>query len=275
MIHERSQRRDGPFIKVNCAALPETLLESELFGIEEKTATGVGFRKGKFELADDGTIFLDEIGDMNLSVQAKVLRAIEEKEFERVGGQKPVKVDVRIISATNMDLQKKIEEGSFRKDLYFRLNPIVVAIPPLRERKQDIPFLVDYFVSRFSKENNKPPLKLTKRIVEALRDYSWPGNVRELQHLIESATLLSEEGDFPEKLLPREVSKSKTLVNLDRYGKLQEVLDWVEKKKIMHTLEKNGWNQSKTAQELGISEPKLRRRMKKLKIKRTMKICSS
>lgn len=151
LIHERSQRKDSPFIKVNCAALPETLLESELFGIEEKTATGVGSRKGKFELANGGTLFLDEIGDMSLSVQAKVLRAIEEKEFERVGGQRPIKVDVRIISATNMDLHKKIEEGSFRKDLYFRLNPIVMTIPPLRERKEDIPFLIDYFVKNFSR----------------------------------------------------------------------------------------------------------------------------
>ena len=275
LIHARSQRRDGTFIKVNCAALPETLLESELFGIEEKTATGVGFRKGKFELADGGTIFLDEIGDMNLSVQAKVLRVIQEKQFERVGGRKTIKVDVRVISATNMDLHKKIEEGSFRKDLYFRLNPIVITIPPLRERKEDIPFLIDYFLRKFSEDNNKPPISLSKRIIGALKDYSWPGNVRELEHLIESAILLSEEGTFPDKLLPREIWKTKTIINLDRYGKLQEVLNWVEKKKILHTLDKNGWNQSKAAEELGVSEPTLRRRMKKYNIKRTVRIRSS
>jgi Nif-specific regulatory protein len=275
LIHARSQRKDGPFIKVNCAALPETLLESELFGIEEKTATGVGFRKGKFELADGGTIFLDEIGDMNLSVQAKVLRAIEEKEFERVGGQRPIKVDVRVISATNMDLHKKIEEGSFRKDLYFRLNPIVITIPSLRERKEDIPFLIEYFLRKLSEDNNKPPIRLTNRIIVALKDYSWPGNVRELEHLIESAILLSEEGTFPEKLLPQEILKTRSMVSLDRYGKLEEVLNWVEKKKILHALEKNGWNQSKAAEELGISEPTLRRRLKKYKIKKTAKIKSS
>ncbi|MCJ7578870.1 MAG: sigma 54-interacting transcriptional regulator [candidate division Zixibacteria bacterium] len=275
LIHARSQRKDGPFIKVNCAALPETLLESELFGIEEKTATGVGFRKGKFELADGGTIFLDEIGDMNLSVQAKVLRAIEEKEFERVGGQRPIKVDVRVISATNMDLHKKIEEGSFRKDLYFRLNPIVITIPSLRERKEDIPFLIEYFLRKFSEDNNKPPIRLTKRIIDALKDYSWPGNVRELEHLIESAILLSEDGTLPEKLLPQEILKTRTIVNLDRYGKLEEVLNWVEKKKILHVLDKNGWNQSKSAEELGISEPTLRRRLKRYKIKKTAKIKSS
>jgi Nif-specific regulatory protein len=275
LIHRRSQRKDNPFIKVNCAALPETLLESELFGIEEKAATGVGFRKGKFELADGGTIFLDEIGDMSLSVQAKVLRVLQEKEFERVGGQRSIKIDVRVISATNMDLHKKIQEGLFRKDLYFRLNPIVIAIPPLRERKEDIPPLFDYFLKKFSRENNKPAIRLTKKIIVALQEYSWPGNVRELEHMIESAIVLSEDGAFPPKLLPQEVRKTESMINLDRYGKLQEVLDWIEKKKIAYTLEKNRWNQSKAAEGLGISEPTLRRRMKKYKIKRTVRIHSS
>jgi len=275
LIHDRSQRRDAPFIKVNCAALPETLLESELFGIQEKTATGVGFRKGKFELADGGTIFLDEVGDMSLSVQAKVLRAIEEKEFERVGGQRAIKVDVRIISATNMDLDKKINEASFRKDLYFRLNTIIITIPPLRERKEDIPSLIDYFSRKLCKEHEKPPLRLGKKIVDVLKEHSWPGNVRELEHLIERAILLSDDGAFPEKLLPEGVQKVKTMVNLDRYGKLKEVLSLVEKRKILHALEKNGWNQSRAADDLGISEPTLRRRMKKYKITRTATIRSS
>ena len=272
LIHTRSQRRDGPFIRVNCAALPESILESELFGIEEKTATGVGFRKGKFELADGGTIFLDEIGDMSLSVQAKVLRVLQEKEFERVGGQKPIKVDIRIISATNMDLQEKIKEGTFRKDLYFRLNPIVIAIPPLRERKDDIPHLVHYFLNKFSKETNKPEIKITKKTMTALQNYSWPGNVRELEHLIESAMLLSENGKFPEELLPDEVQKGKELVNLDKYGKLQEVLDWVEKKKITQALQRNKWNQVRAAEELGLNETSLRRRIKKHKIRKAARI---
>lgn len=275
LIHTRSPRNNGTFVKVNCAALPETLLESELFGIEDKTATGVGFRKGKFELADAGTIFLDEIGDMSLSVQAKVLRVMQEKEFERVGGQKSIKVDIRLISATNMDLEKKIESGLFRTDLYFRLNPIVINIPPLRERKEDIPLLIDYFLKKHSEDNRKPVIRISKRIIEQLKDYSWPGNVRELEHLIESAILLSEDGSFPEKLLSKEVNKDKSMINLDRYGKLKEVLTWVEKKKILHTLEKNGWNQTKTAIELGITEPTLRRRMKIYKIKRALRISSS
>jgi Nif-specific regulatory protein len=275
LTHARSQRNEGPFVRVNCAALPETLLESELFGIEEKTATGVGFRKGKFELADGGTIFLDEIGDMSLSVQAKVLRVLQEKEFERVGGQKSIKLDIRIISATNMDLQKKVGEGTFRRDLYFRLNPIVIALPPLRERKEDIPYLVRYFAERFSKENNKPEIRLTKRISSALQEYSWPGNVRELEHVIERATLLSRNGEFPKELLPEEAEAGKQVVNLDRYGKLQEVLDWVEKRKIIQALERNRWNQVRAAEELGLNETTLRRRIKRHKIKRIARISPS
>jgi Nif-specific regulatory protein len=272
LIHTRSQRRDGPFIRVNCAALPETLLESELFGIEEKTATGVGFRKGKFELADGGTIFLDEIGDMSLSVQAKVLRVLQEKEFERVGGQSPIKVDIRIISATNMDLQKQIEETKFRKDLYFRLNPIVITVPPLRERKDDLASLVRYFSKKFSEENSKPEVKVTRKIMSAFQNYRWPGNVRELEHLIESATLLSDHGGFPLELLPEEIQNEAELVSLGKYGKLQDVLDWVEKKKIIQVLEKNRWNQLRAANELGLNETTLRRRMKKYKIKKVVRI---
>jgi Nif-specific regulatory protein len=272
LVHSSSPRSNGPFVRVNCAALPETLLESELFGIEEKAATGVGFRKGKFELADGGTILLDEIGDMSLSVQAKVLRVLQEKEFERVGGQKSIKLDIRIISATNMDLQKKVGEGTFRRDLYFRLNPIVIALPPLRERKEDIPYLVRYFAERFSKDNNKPEIRLTKRISNALQEYSWPGNVRELEHVIERATLLSKNGEFPKELLPEEADAGKQVVNLDRHGKLQEVLDWVEKRKIIQALERNKWNQVRAAEELGLNETTLRRRIKKHKIKKTARI---
>jgi len=272
LIHSSSPRREGPFIRINCAALPEGLLESELFGIEEKTATGVGFRKGKFELAEGGTILLDEIGDMTLSVQAKVLRVLQEKEFERVGGQKSIKLDIRIISATNMDLQKKVGDGTFRRDLYFRLNPIVITLPPLRERKEDIPYLARHFAEKFSEENNKPEIRLTKRTIRALEEYSWPGNVRELEHVIEIATLFSKNGEFPKELLPEEVDAGKQLVNLDRYGKLQEVLDWVEKRKIIQALEKNNWNQVRAAEELGLNETTLRRRIKKHKIKRIPRI---
>ncbi len=275
LIHERSQKGEGPFVRVNCAALPESILESELFGIEEKAATGVGFRKGKFELAHGGTIFLDEIGDMSLSVQAKVLRVLQEKEFERVGGQRPIKVDIRIISATNMDLQKKVENGTFRLDLFYRLNPIVINIPPLRERKDDIPSLVQYFVKKYAEENGKPEIKVTKKILTAVQNYSWPGNVRELEHLIERATLLSENGEFPQELLPQEAQVERALINLDRYGKLQEVLDWVEKRWIAQALERNRWNQVRAAQELGLNETTLRRRIKKHRIRKPGKFKSS
>jgi Nif-specific regulatory protein len=271
LIHARSPRKDKPFIKVNCAALVESLLESELFGIEEKTATGVGFRKGKFELADGGTIFLDEIGDMSLTVQAKVLRVMQEREFERVGGHKTISVDIRVISATNMDLEKKMEERLFRKDLYFRLNPIVINVPPLRDRKADIPLLIEYYLGKLSREYKKPPVIISQRILDFLTTYNWPGNVRELQQKLESAMLLSEDGSFPEKLLPKEVLKTKAIVSLDRYGTLKDILEFVEKKKIQHTLVKCGWNQTKAAKVLGITESTLRRRIKYYKIKKTIR----
>jgi len=272
LIHERSPRRDGPFIRVNCAALAETMLEGELFGVEEKAATGVGFRKGKFELADGGTILLDEVGDMSLSLQAKVLRVLQEKEFERVGGQKSIKVDIRIISATNQDLQKKVQDGTFRMDLFYRLNPIVIAIPPLRERKEDIPLLVQHFVKRYAQENGRPEVKVTKKIMSAMLTHSWEGsNVRELQHFIEKATLLSEKGEFPSHLL-RDLSVIQESADMDGPGKLQKLLDWVEKNRIIQTLERNGWNQVKAAEELGLNETTLRRRIKKHKIRRPPRI---
>jgi transcriptional regulator with PAS, ATPase and Fis domain len=199
---------------------------------------------------------------------------MQEREFERVGGHKTIPVDIRVISATNMDLEKKMEERLFRKDLYFRLNPIVINVPPLRERKEDIPLLIEYYMEKLSRECKKPPIKISKRSVDLFTDYSWPGNVRELQQMIESAILLSEDGSFPEKLLPKEALKTKSMVSLDRYGTLKDILDWVEKKKITHTLDKCGWNQTKAAKELGITEPTLRRRMKQYKIKKSLKISS-
>lgn len=272
LIHERSQRKDGPFIRVNCAALAESILESELFGIEEKAATGVAFRKGKFELADGGTIFLDEIGDMSLSVQAKVLRVLQEKEFERVGGQRSIKVDIRIVSATNQDLQKKVQENAFRTDLFYRLNPIVVTIPPLRERKEDIPLLTRYFVKKYAEENKKPQVKITRNIMSAMLIHSWRGsNVRELQHFIERATLLSENGNLPQHLM-EELNVEKESADFDKPGKLQEVLDWVEKKRILRALERNRWNQVRAAAELGLNETTLRRRMQKHSIRKPPKI---
>ncbi len=192
-----------------------------------------------------------------------------------MGGQRPIKVDIRIISATNMDLQKKVENGTFRLDLFYRLNPIVINIPPLRERKDDIPSLVQYFVKKYAEENGKPEIKVTKKILTAVQNYSWPGNVRELEHLIERATLLSENGEFPQELLPQEAQVERALINLDRYGKLQEVLDWVEKRWIAQALERNRWNQVRAAQELGLNETTLRRRIKKHRIRKPGKFKSS
>ncbi len=272
LLHERSPRRAGPFIRVNCAALAESMLEGELFGVEDKAATGVGFRKGKFELADGGTIFLDEVGDMSLSLQAKVLRVLQEKEFERVGGQQSIKVDIRIISATNQDLQKKVQDGDFRLDLFYRLNTIVITIPPLRERREDIPLLVQHFVQRSAQENNKPEVKLTKRIMAALQAHRWSeSNVRELKNLIERATLLSENGEFPSDLLSS-LSVIRESADMDGPGKLQSLLDWVEKHRIVQALQRNGWNQVKAAEELGLNETTLRRRMKKHKIKKPLRL---
>ena len=272
LIFRNSSRVDKPFVKVNCAALPESILESELFGIEEKVATGVNSRKGKFEQAHTGTIFLDEVGDMSLSTQAKVLRVLQEREFERVGGSQTIQADVRIIAATNMDLEEKIQNNTFRKDLYYRLNPITIKLPPLRERKEDIPLLVEYFLEKFVKENRKPKLKMTSEVMSAFLDYPWPGNVRELSNVIEKGVLLSEDTVFSRKALPLYLRTGREFSRLFGQGKLEEILLSVEKQIILSALESRGWNQSKAARRLGIPESSLRRKMEKLRIERPVKL---
>jgi DNA-binding NtrC family response regulator len=205
-IHSKSPRAKGPFIKVSCAALPETLLESELFGHEKGSFTGaVAQRKGRFELADKGTLFLDEIGEIPLSVQVKLLRVIQEREFERLGGTKTIKTDTRIISATNKDLKAEVERGAFREDLYYRLNVITIDAPPLRDRVQDIPLLAYHFLERYALEMNKPMASFTDEAMACLTAYNWPGNVRELQNVIERAVALAQGSviglsDFPENI---------------------------------------------------------------------------
>jgi len=272
LIHKRSSRLDRPFVKVNCAALPESLLESELFGIEEKVATGVTSRKGKFEQAHAGTIFLDEVGDMTLSTQAKVLRVLQEREFERVGGSQTIQVDIRVIAATNMDLEEKIESKTFRKDLYYRLNPVTIKLPPLRKRKEDIPFLVDYFLEKFSKENAKPKLKITSDVMTAFLDYPWPGNIRELSNVIEQGVLLSEENTFTRKSLPLYLKTGREFAKFTAGGKLDEIISSVERQIVLSALESSLWNQSKAAKKLGLPESSLRRKIAKLKIERPLKI---
>jgi DNA-binding NtrC family response regulator len=195
-IHYNSRRGRGPFVKVNCTALSETLLESELFGHEKGAFTGAyKMRKGRFELADSGSIFLDEMGDIPISMQLKLLRVLQEMEFERVGGNETIQVDVRVIAATNKDLEGAIKSGKFREDLYYRINVITIRIPPLRERKDDIPLLVKYFIDKFNKKNNKNIREASPDLLELLMEYNWPGNIRELENAIERAVIL-ERGDI-------------------------------------------------------------------------------
>ena len=187
-IHQHSRRSAGPFIKINCTAIPENLLESELFGYEKGAFTGAANTKpGKFELADQGTIFLDEIGDMPGALQAKLLRVLQEREFERLGGTKTIRVDVRVVAATNQDLRAALEEGTFREDLYYRLNVVPISIPPLREHKEDIPYLVDHFIARFRESSGKTIRGISRQAMKLLADFHWPGNVRELENILERA----------------------------------------------------------------------------------------
>src|SRR6266851_2949693 len=193
-IHEHSQRTSGPFIKINSTAIPENLLESELFGYDKGAFSGAtGSKPGKFELADKGTLFLDEIGDVPGAVQVKLLRVLQDREFERLGGTKTLKVDVRLVAATNRDLRASLEEGTFREDLYYRLNVVAIDIPPLREHKEDIPALANYFLERYAKESGKTITAITPEAMKLLMDYHWPGNIRELQNIIERGVALSTD----------------------------------------------------------------------------------
>ncbi|MFZ4402955.1 MAG: sigma-54 interaction domain-containing protein [Pseudobdellovibrionaceae bacterium] len=257
-IHFNSSRKDKPFVIQNCSAFNDNLLESELFGHVKGSFTGaVKDKKGLFEMADKGTFFLDEIGDTSPQMQVKLLRVLQEGTFTPVGATETRKVDVRIIAATNRNLREMVEEGTFREDLYYRLNVINIRVPPLRERKEDIPYLVDYFLNR-SNENQVGAKKLmTKRALEKLYDYPWPGNVRELQNEIERLVVLSgEEGKLMAELLsPKilEISEKQKIQGSRLQGKLKDALEDLEKEMIREGLRRTGWNKSKLAKELGIS----------------------
>jgi DNA-binding NtrC family response regulator len=256
LIHSLSSRRDKKFISVSCAALPETLLESELFGYERGAFTGASKRKeGRFELADGGTLFLDEIGDISLEIQTKLLRAIENQEFERLGGKETLKVDVRIISATNQDLEKKIKDKTFREDLYYRLNVISILVPPLRERKADIILLAEYFIKKYNQKCHKTILGITQYAKDALLSYSWPGNVRELENAIERAVVLCRGEAIDIEDLPN-LKVDSTKISGD------ESIKELEKKHILNILEKTDWNLGKTAEILGIHRNTLRLKMR-------------
>ncbi len=261
-IHALSDRDNQRFISLSCAAIPETLLESELFGYEKGAFTGATRRKeGRFELADSGTLFLDEIGDLSLETQVKLLRVIETQEFERLGGEETIKVDVRIISATNQDLEKKIKEKSFREDLYYRLNVISIFIPPLRERKEDILPLVDYFIQKSNQKTGKNIQGLTREAKDILFSYPWHGNIRELENVIERATVLSrgeaiDKSDLAHLSFQRIDEISSTLLLKD-----------LEKSHILKALEKTGGNLSQASELLGIHRNTLRLKMKEYQIK--------
>jgi len=278
-IHEGGGRKDNPFIKVNCAALPETLLESELFGHERGAFTGAhASRPGRFELADEGTIFLDEIGEMPLSLQAKMLRVLQEKQFERVGGSKTYNVDVRIVAATNVSLEQAVANGEFRADLYYRLNVVPIVLPPLRDRKEDIPLLFSHFLSQ-SNERNGRTIKITSELLDFLIGYSWPGNVREMQNLVERMVILAEGdrlglGDLPPNLFSMEQlkpEKSKTIEGKeeDRHPTFtRKSLHDIERAEIEAALRRNGWVQVRAARELGLTERQIGYRIKKYGLNR-------
>ncbi|WP_296019813.1 sigma-54 dependent transcriptional regulator [Treponema sp. UBA785] len=259
-IQQKSSRRDKPFIKVHCAALSESLLESELFGHEKGAFTGAEtLHKGKFELADGGTIFLDEIGEINPGVQVKLLRVLQEKKFERVGGEKTIEVDVRVISATNKKLEDEVKQKHFREDLYFRLKGIEITVPPLRERKDDIPLLLNNFLSKYNKENNKNIKGFSNSAKNILFNYDWPGNVRELQHCVESAVVMASGDEIQAEDLTIQLENKKNSSGiLVPYG---ISLEDAEKMIILENLELNNGNKTKTADILKIGRKTLHRKL--------------
>lgn len=265
LMHDNSNRAEKPFIEVNCAAIPQELIESELFGHEKGSFTGAFERKkGKFELADEGTLFLDEVGDMSLSTQSKVLRVIETQEFQRVGGNRNIKVDVRIIAATNKDLREEVSKGTFREDLFYRLNVIPIVIPPLRDRKEDIPALVEYFLEYFASEYGQKPKKITPDALKTLEIYDWPGNIRELRNVIERLVIMTPSNIImPKNLVIGEPTRSDYLA----FKTLREARDSFEKDFITKKLEENNWNISKTAEVLDIERSNLHRKIKAYEIK--------
>jgi len=268
-IHKASSRSQAPFVPINCAAVPENLLESELFGYEKGAFTGaVSLKQGKFEFADSGSLFLDEVGEMSLNLQVKLLRVLQEQEFQRVGGNKDIRVDVRIIAATNKDLRAEVDGGRFRADLFFRLNVVSIHVPPLRKRREDIPVLVAHFLNKFGEKLGRPIREVDPDVISALYRYSWPGNVRELENVIERALVLSRGSTITRDDLPPEMRESRGLEEgletlLSGEGGLAETLDALEERMIHQALKKAGNVQAQAAKTLGISRSNLQYKMKK------------
>jgi two-component system response regulator HydG len=263
-IHQNSPRLNKPMIKVNCAALPETLLESELFGHEKGAFTGaVSKSRGRFQLAHESTLFLDEISEMTPATQAKILRALQEKEIEPVGGETTLKIDTRVITATNKNLENEIKEGHFREDLYYRLNVVRIEIPPLRDRHEDIPLLTDFFLKQYVEKNRKLIKGFTPRATDVLMRYNWPGNVRELENLVERAVIMTrgdmiKQDDFPSIMTGKDTRGGAKNVNVSSGSTLKEA----EKEIILRTLEETGGNRTHTAKILGISRRTLQLKLK-------------
>jgi two-component system, NtrC family, response regulator HydG len=269
-IHQNSSRRDAPFVTLNCASLAEGVIESELFGHERGAFTGaVQTHKGRFEIADGGTLFLDEVSEMSLATQAKLLRVVEDREFERVGGTRPLKVDVRLIAATNRDLEQHVKEGKFREDLYHRLKVVTIKLPPLRERKQDIPRLVEAFLREFNIEHEKSITGISRGAMDLLMQYHWPGNVRELKNTLEGMVVLSASGrmldvsDLPEHILRQVDTEGPTG---DIYLRVGMTMEEIEKIAIEHTLRSVGYDKQKAAEILGIGLRTLYRKQKRYQL---------
>jgi two-component system, NtrC family, nitrogen regulation response regulator NtrX len=266
-LHALSPRAPEPFVEVNCAAIPEELIESELFGHVKGSFTSAHENKiGKFQKANGGTIFLDEVGDMSLRTQAKVLRALEEQRFEPVGASGSVQVDVRVVAATNKNLEEEIERGNFREDLFYRLNVIPFHVPPLRDRREDIPLLAAFFLREFTTAYGRKPKELTPEAHRILQDYHWPGNVRELRNLIERIVILNPQVRVDARHIPLNVTRRPADRPMDRFGSLQEVREAVEREYILKKLEEANGNVTRTAELLGLERSNLYRKMKTLGI---------
>jgi two-component system nitrogen regulation response regulator NtrX len=278
-VHKTSKRADGPFIKVNCAAIPEELIESELFGSDKGAFTGaIKTRDGKFLQADGGTLFLDEIGDMSLSVQAKVLRALEQGEFERVGGSETIKVDVRVLAATNKDLESQVSKGEFREDLFFRLNVVPITAPPLRSRKDDVALLVDYFLKLYAESNDLKAKEVAPEAMEVLRSYSWPGNIRELKNLVERLSIMVQSDTITLSDLPplegleihskSDSSDAGSLPKISSGLTLRELREHVEQRYIAQALDVCSGNVTQAAKTLGIERTNLHKKIKYYELER-------